>query len=92
MYHVYLIKSLKDSNQKYIGYTTNISERLERHNAGRSLHTEKYRPWELVACLSFKDKATAIEFERYLKSGSGNAFALKRLWSYPLQQIQKYTL
>lgn len=80
MYHVYLIKSLTHSDQKYIGYTTNLKERLARHNSSGSFHTGKYGVWELVLCLSFKDKMRAIEFEQYLKSGSGNAFATKRFW------------
>jgi len=30
--------------------------------------------------LSFQDDRRAVEFERYLKTGSGQAFASKRLW------------
>lgn len=64
----------------YIGYTTHLSKRLKEHNAGNSMHTSKYKPWELVTYIGFNNQTKAIEFERYLKSGSGNAFALKRLW------------
>jgi putative endonuclease len=45
-----------------------------------SLHTEKDRPWSLETYLAFSDKHQALEFERYLKSHSGQAFASKRLW------------
>jgi predicted GIY-YIG superfamily endonuclease len=44
------------------------------------LHTSKYKPWELITYLAFSDESKAVEFEQYLKSGSGHAFASKRLW------------
>ncbi len=80
MKYVYLIQSLTVPNQRYIGITTNLDERLRAHNAGGSPHTSKYRPWKLVLHLCFKDELRAGEFERYLKSGSGHAFANKRFW------------
>lgn len=49
------------------------------HNTGGSPHTAKYKPWELVSSISFESKSKAIEFEQYLKSGSGRAFIKKRL-------------
>ncbi len=69
MYYVYLIKSLNYPNQRYIGYTTSLKDRFEKHNLGGSFHTAKYKPWELVMYLSFKNKLAAIAFEKYLKSG-----------------------
>ncbi len=80
MYYVYLIQSIKNPDKKYIGYTTNLNERLEKHNSGGSIYTASEKPWELVMHLCFANKSKAIEFEQYLKSGSGNAFAKKRLW------------
>jgi predicted GIY-YIG superfamily endonuclease len=80
MYYVYLIKSLHYPNQRYVGRTICIVDRVQKHNEGGSIHTAKYRPWELIMYLSFKNEAAAIAFEKYLKSGSGNAFANKRLW------------
>lgn len=64
----------------YIGYTTDLYGRLKKHNEGGSVYTSADRPWKLVMYLCFEDKSRAIEFEKYLKSGSGNAFAKKRLW------------
>jgi predicted GIY-YIG superfamily endonuclease len=45
-----------------------------------SIHTKQDRPWELALVLGFKDKLRATAFEKYLKSGSGSAFAKKRFW------------
>jgi putative endonuclease len=77
MHSVYIIKSLKFPDKKYIGYTTNIKNRLYYHNNSLSKHTSQFKPWKLAICLAFSDKIKAIEFEKYLKSSSGRAFAKK---------------
>jgi putative endonuclease len=80
MHYVYLIRSLNDSSKTYIGYTTNIEQRLDTHNSGGSIHTKYDRPWKLVMYLAFDLEIKAKEFEKYIKVGSGHAFAKKRLW------------
>ncbi|MBL8771968.1 MAG: GIY-YIG nuclease family protein [Phenylobacterium sp.] len=70
-----------DPKRRYVGLTSDLRTRLADHNAGKSPHTAKYRPWRLVAYIAFSDRAQAAAFEAYLKSGSGHAFARKRLWS-----------
>lgn len=80
MKYVYLIRSVSAPDQRYVGVMSNLEERLRTHNGGGSPHTSKYTPWELVTYVCFTDDQRAIEFERYLKSGSGHAFAKKRLW------------
>ena len=80
MYYVYLIESLSAARERYVGITSNLEQRLREHNAGKSSHTSKFKPWKLTAYVAFTDRAKAEAFERYLKSGSGHAFARKRLW------------
>jgi putative endonuclease len=80
MKYVYLIRSKKSPAQTYVGLTYDVQKRLAAHNAGQSTYTSKYAPWELVAYFGFAKNATAAAFEEYLKSGSGRAFAAKRLW------------
>lgn len=80
MYYVYLLRSLNNPSQTYIGYTTDIIQRLETHNSGGSPHTSKHRPWKIVMYLAFESDEKALEFEKYIKVGSGYAFAKKRLW------------
>ena len=77
-YYVYLIRSIKYPQTIYVGYTTNVNERIKTHNVGGSIHTKKDKPWELVTCTLFKDMDTAKQFEKYLKSQSGRAFLKKR--------------
>ncbi|NQT49384.1 GIY-YIG nuclease family protein [Candidatus Kuenenbacteria bacterium] len=79
-YVVYILRSLKFSNQIYKGFTEqDVFDRLTDHNAGKCKHTEKYRPWELIFYCAFDDKYRALAFEKYLKTASGIAFIKKRL-------------
>jgi predicted GIY-YIG superfamily endonuclease len=80
MYYVYFLRSLIDSSKTYIGFTTNIENRLQAHNHGESVHTQKHKPWQLVSYVAFDSKEKATEFEKYVKIGSGFAFAKRRLW------------
>jgi len=80
MYYVYMLRSLPHPNQTYIGFSEDLKTRLKAHNNGQSPHTSKHKPWELIKYIAFKEKPKALEFERYLKSHSGIAFANKRLW------------
>ena len=80
MRYVYLLESETFDEQRYVGVTTDLKRRLADHNAGKSSHTSKFAPWRLVTYLAFSDDQKAETFERYLKSGSGHAFARKRLW------------
>jgi putative endonuclease len=79
MWYVYIIGSIEFPNQEYTGASTDLRKRLSDHNAGKSPHTAKFAPWKLVWYCGFLDKFKALEFERYLKSHSGRAFAKKRL-------------
>jgi predicted GIY-YIG superfamily endonuclease len=73
--HVYVLKSTEGSPLYYVGVTSDVRARLEDHNAGRCPHTAKHRPWRYHVVIEYPDEPRAIRFERYLKSGSGRAFA-----------------
>jgi putative endonuclease len=79
MKYVYLLQSLADPTQVYVGLADDVRARLKKHNAGGSPHTSKFKPWRLVTYVAFSDEDKAVAFERYLKSHSGRAFAKKRL-------------
>jgi putative endonuclease len=80
VYYVYLIESLSAARERYVGITSNLEQRLREHNAGKSSHTSKFKPWKLTTYVALTDRVKAEAFERYLKSGSGHAFARKHLW------------
>lgn len=76
---VYVLRSEKFPKRYYVGYTTNLKQRLEEHNSGESNHTKPWIPWEIVTSVAFRSEKKALQFEKYLKSGSGHAFFRKRL-------------
>jgi predicted GIY-YIG superfamily endonuclease len=80
MHYVYLLRSVDHPDQTYIGLTADLKKRLRKHNYGEVPHTSKYKPWELVSYTAFQSRDQAADFEAYLKSGSGRAFAKRRLW------------
>ncbi|MBI5487054.1 MAG: GIY-YIG nuclease family protein [Deltaproteobacteria bacterium] len=76
---VYVIKSVPQPSHHYVGSTRDVRRRLIEHNAGKSPHTSKYAPWRIVLAIWLADAERAFQFERYLKSGSGRAFARRHL-------------
>jgi putative endonuclease len=77
MWNVYVLKC--NDGTYYTGCTSNLSDRLKRHNNGEILYTSTRLPFQLITHIVFTDKYKAYNFEKYLKSGSGKAFAFKRL-------------
>jgi predicted GIY-YIG superfamily endonuclease len=75
---VYILQSPEHPDQFYPGLCIEVRARLAAHKAGQSPHTSKHKPWRLLSCQYFHDERTAAAFERYLKGGSGRAFASKR--------------
>lgn len=76
MYFTYILKS--KSNKYYIGYTSDINERLRLHNSRRVVSTKNDVPWELFHKEEFKNERDAIMRERQLKSWKSRK-ALERL-------------
>jgi putative endonuclease len=78
-HYVYIIQSEAEPDQYYSGLCADVAARLAEHNSGKSPHTSKYKPWRIVFHCWFDKPHNAANFERYLKSGPGRAFASKRL-------------
>ena len=74
---VYVLRSESDPRRYYTGLTSNLAARLDAHNAGRCAHTASGRPWTIDIVVEFPVERRAVAFERYLKSGSGSAFAIR---------------
>jgi len=77
-YYIYILFSLKDF-KLYVGYTTNIENRLIEHNAGRVTSTKNRRPLKLIYHETFIDKTDAQAREKFLKSGFGREQMKKAL-------------
>jgi len=78
MYYSYILISSK-SHRFYFGSTSDLRKRFALHNAGEVKSTKFGKQWRLVWYGGFETERQARDFERYLKSGSGKAFAYKRL-------------
>jgi len=76
VYYVYILQSEKDKSC-YAGVTADLKRRIAEHNNGGSKYTNSKRPYRLIWYGAFYDKQRAYEFEIYLKSSSGHAFAKK---------------
>ncbi|MCC3304823.1 GIY-YIG nuclease family protein [Sneathiella sp. HT1-7] len=77
MHYVYILQSIDYPERFYVGLTTDLNKRLAQHNNGESVHTNKFNPWKIQTVIRFEDASKAEDFEKYLKSGSGRAFAKK---------------
>jgi putative endonuclease len=77
--YVYILRSADTPDQLYIGCTGDLRARLVAHNSGKSPHTRKFLPWKIAFYAAFPSKERAVEFERYLKSGSGTVFRTRHL-------------
>jgi len=78
MWYVYIVKCANGTYYK--GFTSNLKVRLKSHSQGKVPSTKNKLPVKLITYFAFSDKYKAYDFERYLKSGSGIAFAKKRLY------------
>ena len=79
MFYTYLLKSLSQPTERYIGHSANLKQRLQEHSDGKCSHTAKFAPWKVTCYVAFERLELAQQFERYLKSGSGHAFAKRHL-------------
>ena len=75
-YFTYIIYS-ENSDMYYIGSTSNLDDRLARHNSDRSKFTKNKGPWKLVAVKEFSSRSDAYNYEMKLKSFKNSAFALQ---------------
>jgi predicted GIY-YIG superfamily endonuclease len=74
MFYVYILKHRHDGTL-YKGWTTDVDRRMKEHKQKSTRTTAlKNGDYELVWYCVFPTKMHAIQFEKYLKSGSGRAF------------------
>jgi putative endonuclease len=68
-YIVYVIRS--EEGRHYIGFTSDIENRLNQHNSGMSRWTRQYKNWELVYAKNFENITDARKWELHLKKQKG---------------------
>jgi len=77
--YVYVLQSTVDNTRFYTGLAADLPDRIAAHNRGHVRYTSQWKPWTLKTYVAFRNRKRASEFERYLKSASGRAFAKKHL-------------
>jgi len=71
MFTVYVLYS-ESFNKIYIGYTSNIEQRIKSHNElAKKGWTIKFRPWKIVLTEFFESKNDAMKREKQLKTAAG---------------------
>lgn len=78
MWYVYFLELSNDDI--YVGSTDDLRRRLTSHERGQVISTSKHLPLTLKSYIAVQTMDNARELEKYFKSGSGKAFANKRLW------------
>ena len=76
MFYTYILQN-KVTGRYYIGYTPDLRKRVSKHLAGKVQSTKSNLNYHLAFYCAFETRKLALEFERYLKSGSGVAFMKK---------------
>jgi len=82
MFTVYVIQSRK--GLVYIGQTSDLQLRLERHNSGMSRYTKRDGSWHVVYSEEFHTRTEAMKRERWLKSGKGREFLKVKIAGKPI--------
>ncbi|MDA0376281.1 MAG: GIY-YIG nuclease family protein [bacterium] len=70
MFYIYVLQSQKDQ-QLYVGYTTNLKQRLATHNKGSVTSTKSRRPWKIIFAEIYINQNDALRREKYLKTTVG---------------------
>ena len=78
MWYVYFLEL--SNGDIYVGSTDDLRRRFASHQSGHVISTRGHLPAVLRSYVAVADEATARSLERYFKSGSGKAFAKKRLF------------
>jgi putative endonuclease len=69
-YCVYVLFSEKD-HLLYIGFTSDLDQRITKHNSGGSKSTAPRRPFKLIFCEFYLFKEDALKREDYFKTNMG---------------------
>ncbi len=67
-YFVYIIATkVKNKTISYVGYTSNLSKRLNDHNTGKGAKFTRGRKWKIIFKKKYKSKVRAMQEEYKLK-------------------------
>jgi putative endonuclease len=76
MHYVYFLEL--SNNNIYVGFSSNLKQRFQAHNDGKVSATARFLRAKLKSYVAVETKEKAMALEKYFKTGSGKAVALKR--------------
>ena len=79
MYYTYILRN-SETDRYYVGFTPDLKNRLEKHQKGQVFSIKSNPNYNLEWYCAFKTRTQVLEFEKYLKTGSGIAFMKKRFF------------
>src|SRR5690606_9506669 len=79
MYFFYILYS-SSADKYYIGHTSNLEERIKKHNTIHSGFTGKKNDWEIVYSETFDTKEKAYARERQVKGWKNRKRIRKSIW------------
>ena len=89
-YYVYMLKTISGKQFKtYVGYSTNVSLRLKKHNSNTGAKSTKGHKWKIIFRKRFLSKSLALSYEYYLKK---NRNLRKEILSKYEKKIEKILL
>lgn len=81
MFYAYVLQS-KKNKEFYIGFTSDLKNRVVEHNQGLNFSTKRYIPWKLVYYEACIEESDARRREKYLKTTQGGRLLKRRIKDY----------
>ena len=81
MFYVYVLRSFADG-LLYTGFTQELRQRIQQHDAGLVRSTAKRLPVELIYYEACRTQSDATRREKYLKSAWGKRYLKARLHDF----------
>ena len=79
MFYIYIIKSIK-TKELYIGFTSDLDERLLAHNSPRNIATKHTTPWEFIYVEGYKsERGTRLREKKLKHHGNSKRFVKERV-------------
>ena len=79
-----MLKSKGVKSVTYVGYTNNLTKRIDQHNTGKGAKFTRGRKWVLIYREKFKSKKEAISREYYIKKNRSIRNKIKNEYFSPI--------
>jgi len=66
-HYVYILKTKNGYKKTYVGYSTNVKNRLIKHNSSKGAKATRGHEWKIIFIKKFSLKSKALSFEYQLK-------------------------